>query len=433
MLVTYRILALIAHPFLLLWLLWRAQKGKEDKTRLYERFGKARLARPSGKLCWIHAASVGESQSVLPLIEALCARSDSVHVLLTTGTLSSAKLMQARLPKQAMHQFVPIDSPLAVRRFLKHWKPDVALWVESELWPNLFAGMDARRIPRMLINARLSDRSYNRWQKFRPQFHQLMQPFKEILCGSMDDQKRLKRLGIEQAEYAGNLKYDVPALPYDTKAMGELIARIGDRRCWLVSSTHPGEDEQIVEAHKQLKETHASLLTIIVPRHPRRSKEIASLVGQKKLTAAIRSKNQTVLAETDVYIADTLGELGLFYRMVGIVCMGGSLVPHGGHNPIEPALLDCALVCGPHMHNFQEVVNAFKAAGGITQVENLEGLIKCVGTWLSDHEKQEAMAKRAHDAVDDRSGATQEIVQRVAPILKLPVLDASSENALEGL
>lgn len=425
----YTLMGWLLHPILIVWLRWRVRSGKEDAQRIYERFGKARLARPQGKLCWIHAASVGESQSVLPLIERLLNGNPKLHVLLTTGTVSSANIMQKRLPDRAMHQYVAVDTPLAVSRFLKHWKPDLAIRVESEFWPTTLLKMDAYNIPRLLINARISDRSYKRWHRFRKQFHRLTRPFVAILCGSIDDQKRFKRLGIESATHVGNLKYDVAPLPYDTKAMGELITLMGDRHCWLAASTHPGEEEQIIEVHKMLKQTHADVLTIIVPRHPRRHKEIASLIGQHKLTLSLRSKNQRLLPETEIYLADTLGELGMFYRLVGIVAMCGSFVPHGGHNPIEAALLDCAIACGPHMHNFSQVVDDLKADRGIVQVEDAKQLSEKIDQWMRDHETQEAFAKAAHEAIDGRAGAVDHIVKITAPYLGIVQEEAQDDAA----
>lgn len=429
MMFVYRIVGWVLHPLLIGWLTWRATKGKEERARLYERFGKSRLARPQGKLCWIHAASVGESQSVMPLINRLVAANPKLHVLLTTGTVSSASIMQKRLPDRAMHQYVPVDTPLAVGRFLRHWKPDLAVRVESEFWPTTLHSIDAHRIPRMLINARISERSYNRWHRMRNYFHHMARPFVKILCGSIDDQKRFKRLGIETAEYAGNLKYDVAPLPYDTKAMGELIALLGDRRCWLAASTHPGEEEQILRVHKKLKETHPDVITIIVPRHPRRRKEICSLIAQQKLTTAVRSKKQRILRETEIYLADTLGELGMFYRLVGIVAMCGSFVPHGGHNPIEAALLDCAIACGPHMHNFKEVVRDLQSDGGIVQVEDADALAEKISRWMRDHEAQELAAKSAHEAVDARAGAVDHIVRAAAPYLGITLLQEAKGDA----
>lgn len=409
----YYWLSLLITPLLWVWLRYRAWKGKEDRTRLRERMGRVSIARPHGTLIWIHAASVGESNSVLPLIQRLHELAPSLHVVLTTGTLSSATLMNKRLPERAFHQFVPIDSPLAVGRFLRKLRPDMAIWVESEFWPNLLQMTAQQSIPLYLVNARLSERSAKRWRLARQSFLALMAHFRVIYAGSGEDKSRLHHLGVEAVEYVGNLKYDAPAPPADPVQTSEIMQNIGDRRIWLASSTHPGEEAVVAEVHQQVREVFPELLTIVVPRHPHRVEAICEAMKQHKLTVARRSKKQIILPETDLYLADTLGELGTFYRLAGVVFMGGSFIPHGGHNPIEPALLDCAILCGPHMHNFSSIVNELRKAGALIQVDTVAALSEQVVDLLRDHDRQENLATLAHEVVDAHRGAVEVISQAI--------------------
>lgn len=427
MLRVYYYASLLLWPFIWLYVRVRLIRGKEDVIRLGERFGRAPLPRPKGKLIWIHGASVGESNSVVPLMNRLSELYPAMSILLTTGTKSSAKTIQGRLPERAFHQYVPVDAPRAVKRFIKHWKPDLAIWVESELWPNLVQHTHMNKIPMMLINARISKRSYSRWLRFRNAFLTLMNGFQIIFAGSDEDARLYKNLGASNVHSVGNLKYDAPTLPADPSVTSGILGKIGDRRIWVASSTHAGEEEMIAEAHVKLREVFPELLTILVPRHATRGQEIAELLARRKLTVSARSKKQKILPETDMYVADTMGELGIFYRLAGIVFIGGSLVPHGGHNPIEPAQLDCALLCGPHMHNFEGMCQYLKQEQALIEVDSAESLVREVGELLRDHDLQEAKANAAHRAVEERQGAVEPIVQNIAKMLQLPLPEEEAQ------
>ncbi len=415
----YRLFSYSVSPFIGYWLKRRAALGKEDNARIRERLGHLSMSRPDGKLVWIHAASVGESSSVMPLIERLLAANDALHIVITTGTVSSAKLLSTRLPERTYHQFAPVDTPSSVKRFMRNLKPDAAIWVESEFWPNLLRETHKCGVPMLLINARLSERSYQRWRFFAGSFAHMMRCFTAIYAGSPTDKQFLHQLGVARVQWAGNLKYDADVLPSDPEKTGKVLGKIGDRHVWLASSTHAGEEAFIIDAHRQIREVYADILTIIVPRHPQRGEEIATLLAQHKLTIARRSKGQVILPETDVYLADTLGELGIFYRLAGVGLIGGSLVPHGGHNPIEPAQLDCAIVCGPHMENFANIVADLQEAKALVQLATPDALAKEVLHLLRDHEAQDAMAKRAHTLVDSKRGASDMIAARVLSELGL--------------
>lgn len=374
-------------PFIRLWLERRARRGKEDSARLGERLGLASLTRPDGLLIWCHAASVGEAQALLPLLRALRVRKPELTLLLTTGTVTSARLVHQR--KQSMpegpgilHQFVPVDLPGAVDRFLDHWRPDLAVWTESEFWPGLLDGLRHRHIPALLINARLSERSCRRWQRVPGTARWLLGCFAAIYAQTHDDAERLRRLGARNVQEVGNLKLAAPPLPVDETAVGEWQEHLRGRPRWLVASTHPGEEPLAVLAHRFLEPHFPSLLTIIVPRHPERGPTLAEELAAPDLRIALRSRGEMPDARTHLYIADTLGELGLWCRLSPLVAMGGSLIPHGGHNPLEPARLGCAVLLGPHMFNFSEATAGLVAAGGARQFTESTGLAEAAAGLL---------------------------------------------------
>lgn len=379
---------ILLGPFVRLWLQRRAGRGKESRARLGERLGHASLPRPGGMLVWCHAASVGEAQALLPLLQALRAAQPDLTLLLTTGTVTSAKLVEQRTQMMEygegiLHQFVPVDLPDAVDRFLDHWRPNLALWTESEFWPGLLDGLRHRRIPALLINARLSERSCRRWLMAPDTACWLLGCFDAIYAQTHDDAGRLRRLGAREVREVGNLKLAAPPLPADAAAVTEWQERLGSRPRWLIASTHPGEEPMAVLAHRVLEPHFPHLLTVIVPRHPERGPELAAALASPGLRVALRSRGEVPDAKTDVYIADTLGELGLWCRLAPLVVMGGSLVPHGGHNPLEPARLGCAVIFGPAMFNFSEATAGLLAAGGARQVPEPSGLAEVAASLLS--------------------------------------------------
>jgi 3-deoxy-D-manno-octulosonic-acid transferase len=400
-------------PAIRLWLQRRVTQGKEDAGRLGERFGRAGKARPPGLLVWSHGASVGEAQALLPLLHALHRRRPDITLLLTTGTVTSAALVEQRAGPQTasgiLHQFVPVDLPAAVDAFLDHWRPDLVLWSESDFWPGILSELRHRGIPALLVNARLSDRSAQRWLAAPATARWLLDAFGAIYAQTAGDAERLRRLGARAVIEAGNLKQAAPPLPADAAAVDEWRARLGTRPVWLAASTHPGEDEQIAAAHRLLKARLPDLLTLIVPRHPGRGTVLQqALAAQGDLRIALRSAGETPAADTDLYIADTMGELGLWYRLCPVVMMGGSLIPHGGQNPLEPARLGCAVLFGPQMFNFAEAVAGLLQAGGALQVQDAPGMADAVGGLLQDETHRAAIAEAgrrfasADDAVIER-------------------------------
>ena len=382
----------------------RARQGKEDQERIGERLGNPSLNRPEGKLVWIHGASVGESLASLTLVSKLLERPDT-SVLVTTGTVTSARLMAERLPPRAIHQYIPVDSPLATRRFLDHWRPNLALFVESELWPNMVLEAEARGIRMALINARMSARSFRRWRAAPGFARRVLGAFEKCLAQDKLIAERLTRLGAASVHVTGSLKVDAPPLPVDETALESFRRAIEVRPLFLAASTHPGEEEPLLEVAKTIRRLRPEALTIIVPRHPHRGPEIEAMALAQGFTVERRSPGTLPASGTQIYIADTLGELGLFYRCTNFAFLGGSLVPHGGQNPLEAARLRTAVITGPHTHNFDEVFAAILALQGQGRVTSKEQLSAVVSTLICSPVVATRLGALAQQAAEQMSGA----------------------------
>lgn len=340
-------------PLLRLYLRLRARLGKEIPSRIAERYGQASVARPSGSLIWLHAASVGEWQSIRVIIMALRQHYPHWTVLVTTGTKTSAQLIAPETGGGLIHQFVPLDHPRWVDDFLQHWRPQLAVMVESELWPNLLMRTAARGVPMMLINARMSGNSFSSWQKSPGFIRGLLQNFSLILAQDDAYAGHFRALGAPNVVVAGNLKYAALPLPYDPAALHQWQQVTATRQAWLAASTHAPEETAIGQAHIALSGQWPNLLTVVVPRHPERSDSMRRDLENLNLRVAQRSKNDPLLPETQVYLADTMGELGLWFALCPLVFMGNSLsAKGGGHNVLEPARFGRVILHGPKMQNF---------------------------------------------------------------------------------
>ena len=393
----------------------RLQLGKEHPTRLAERRGEATQSRPSGPLIWLHGASVGEMLAVIPLIGRL--RAQDFAVLVTSGTVTSAALAEHRLPSGTLHQFIPLDAPRYVGRFLDHWRPDLALFVESDLWPNLILASARRAIPMVMVNGRLSERSFRRWRLVPGVIAALLSRFDLCLTQSAADAKRYGQLGAPRVSSTGNLKLDVPAPPVDEPTLGRLKSVIGARPVIAAASTHPGEETAIIAAHRRLRAKNPALLTVIAPRHPARGESIAEIAKVAGLSVGLRSRGELPNKDIDVYIADTLGELGLIYRLAPIVFMGGSLASHGGQNPIEAIMLDAAVVHGPHVWNFAEIYTTLDNAQGAKLVADEEALMAGLNEWLGNPTARTAAADAAGKTVRQLGGALERTLAALDPYL----------------
>lgn len=414
----YRALSRVAEPVASFTLNRRMKAGKEDPARIDERKGRAGRERPKGLLVWIHGASVGESLSVIPLVRALKEKQPGANFLVTTGTVTSARLMEERLPDGAFHQFIPLDHPDYVASFLEHWRPDAAIFVESEFWPNLI--LKAREIVSFmaLVNGRISPSSYDDWKRQPNAIRFILSSFDAMIAQDRQNAERLTQLSGRGVKSLGNLKYAAPALPGDETLGSEIQEQIKERRRWLAASTHPGEEEQILSAAKLLKPDFPDLLTIITPRHPGRGAEIQELTEGSGLTAARRSQKQMIAPETDVYIADTLGELGLFYRLCDISFVGGSLTDKGGHNPLEPARLGAAILHGPHVFNFVETYADMRRTGGAALIRNDREIATAVRRLFADQKTRGAMTEAARRCAEENaSRILDDVCNVIAPRL----------------
>jgi 3-deoxy-D-manno-octulosonic-acid transferase len=423
----YRYLAVAASPLMNLLLSYRLKHGKEHPARLSERRGESKVARPPGPLVWLHGASVGELTAINPLVERIVAK--DFNVLVTSGTVSSARIAEQRLPPGVIHQFVPLDSPLFVARFLDHWKPDLALFTESDLWPNLIVMSAERRIPLILVNGRLSERSFNRWRRASTTIAAVLGRFDLCLAQSSVYAARYNDLGAPRVTTTGNLKLDVPEPSAETESLLALHAAIGDRTIIAAASTHAGEETAVVEMHRRLRNSFPRLLTIIAPRHPDRGAGIVEIAGAGGLSAALRSHGQMPDAKDDIYVVDTLGELGLVYRLAPIVFVGGSLASHGGQNPVEPIKLGAAILHGPHVWNFAEIYSALDAAGGAEQVSDAGKLAIRVRAWLADPRERTAVVKAAGETVATLGGALDRTLAALDPYLMQLRLERRSGHA----
>jgi 3-deoxy-D-manno-octulosonic-acid transferase len=392
--------ATLASPGLRILLRYRATRGKEVASRLGERRGIDVTPRPEGRLIWLHAASVGETVSILPVLAAMEARAPTVSILVTTGTVTSANMLMQRLPAMGLaghvtHRFVPLDVPSWVSRFLDHWRPNVAGFVESELWPNILSACRARSIPAILINARMSARSHAAWSRVPWASRPLLGGFARIHARSEEDAARLRALGAEQVEVMGDLKLAAGVLPADPATLGEMTDRLAGRPVWLAASTHPGEEPLIRDVHDALVANHPGLLTIIAPRHPERGPELAEV-----LRAPRRSTGQ-LPPDEGVWIADTLGELGLWYRLSQVAFIGRSLIPPGGgQNPLEPARLGQAIATGPYTDNFAGHVALLRDAGALEVTADVSALAHFVAKMLADPSARRQLGERAKSVVN---------------------------------
>lgn len=415
MIYIYRLLHIVLLPLTALYLLARIIGKKEDIARFKERLGVPSLDRDSSqRLIWVHCASVGESLSVLPMIKRL-ARTKDTKVLVTTGTVTSAALMAEKLPKNAFHQYVPIDAHFTVKRFMKHWYPDVSVFVESDLWPNLVSYSKNK----VLINARMSDRSFTRYNKIKPVAKMLLGGFDAIYTQSKQDYERFSSLTDANVINAGNLKYDGPAPAYKSQEFNVLSQAFEDRKVLVVSSTHKGEDTLFVDMYKQIKKHNDNLLMILFPRHPHRGDEIAQIINESGLQYVQRSKTKGLekASSMDIYLADTLGEVGLWYALADVVVVGGSFT-WKGQNPLEALKAGKPVYTGPNMQNFKDMTDFLTSEGVMFKNENEQDLTNAVNNAFKDDKFLKTFNKKAQTAVDKMTGATDLLITAIRDKLK---------------
>lgn len=390
-----------------------------DPERFPERAGYATAPRPDGRLLWFHAASVGESLSVLRLIEHLGESEPEISFLITSGTATSAQIIARRLPPRAIHQFPPLDSRRYMRRFLKHWKPSGAVFVESELWPQMLHETARAGVPLALLNARISDSSMRNWRRVARSARYLMGLFAMIHCQDLRTADHLRDLGLPNARKGANLKSFSGPLPHDAQELARMRDVLQGRPVWLASSTHPGEDEIMLRAHHALQSAYPGILLILVPRHPERADSIEVMIAEQGLKGARRSIGGRIDGNTQVYLADTLGETGLWYALCPLTCLCGSFTPVGGHNPYEPAYAGSAVLHGPLYANFAQTYADLGASGGALEVRDESELIGVLGTLLSTPEQLHRVGQQARGFADAQQDALHEIAQDLSKALSL--------------
>lgn len=411
----YNTLISILYPLVIKrYIKKRREQGKEDLKRFHERLGHPQLKRPDGRLIWFHGASVGESISMLPLINKLLEIYPESHIMVTTGTTTSADIMSKRLPERAFHQYLPIDNPFFTTRFVRHWHPDLVLWFESDFWPAMLSSIKRKNIPLVLVNGRISNKSFKRWQQFDFISKELLGCFTFCLGQSEEDTYRLRVLGAKDSMCLGNIKFAGLPIPVDENKKVEITNQINGRPVWCVSATHEDEECKIGRFLKKLGETIPGLLTIIAPRHPNRGSEIKQkLIENYGLNIALRSAGEPITAETEVYLADTIGEMGIWYNLCPLVFIGGSLIPHGGQNFMEPSRMRDAVVVGPHMHNFTEAMSRAKKADAIMQVNDVLELEELITSLLTNKELLEAKRSLAYNWAVGEAKVLDGIVEKV--------------------
>ena len=406
----YRASMSLLRPLTPLLLKLRERSGKEDPRRRGERLGIASTARPNGVLCWVHAASVGETNAVLPVIEALSNARPDLNFLLTTGPVTSAGLAARRLGPRAVHQYVPLDAPEYAARFLEHWKPDLAVFTESEIWPSLILETAARNIPIALVNGRLSHRSRRRWQRNKTTAMPLFGRFNIVLAQNDRLATGFSALGARNVHSVGNLKIDAPPPPVDLNELERLKTALGARPVFAAASTHEGEEETIAAAHRALTRQFEDLCTIIAPRHPERGTALAETLKNLGFNVAQRSLGAVPGPRTDIYIADTIGELGTLYALAPVAFVGGSLIDRGGQNPIEAVRHGVAVLTGPHWQNFRDAYRTLLRHDGAIEIKSSADIAAAVTKLFESPAELQRMRAGATQALSTLSGALDKTV-----------------------
>jgi 3-deoxy-D-manno-octulosonic-acid transferase len=422
----YQIFSTIILPFLFFYILNRKKKSKEHPHRFLERFAITKITKPQNcQLFWVHAVSVGESNSAWILIENLLKFSPNINILFTSTSTTSAQIIEQKIlqnelfKNRVIHQFLPVDSYFIVQKFLNHWKPRACIFVESEIWPNFIYCARKKAILSFLINARISQKSASQWLLLKKLGFNIFDYFSTIFAQSLQDKNLLQNLTKNNIFYEGNLKSQNSKLEVDEKKLQELKTQIGGRKIWLCASTHEGEEELILQVHQRLKKQFPDLLTIIVLRHPNRAGEVCKLLGDIKFSQ--RSKNQNIIESTEIYLADSLGELGIFYSLVNFTFIGGSLLEIGGHNPFEAIQLNCAVISGSQVFNFAEIYADLQQKNACEIVKNCDELYEILQKFLQNPELILPYASNAKQAIKTSQNTSQKIIEKIDSILMLGI------------
>jgi 3-deoxy-D-manno-octulosonic-acid transferase len=422
----YQIFSTIILPFLFFYILNRKKKSKEHPHRFLERFAITKIAKPQNcQLFWVHAVSVGESNSAWILIENLLKFSPNISILFTSTSTTSAQIIEQKIlqnelfKNRIIHQFLPVDSYFIVQKFLNHWKPRACIFVESEIWPNFIYCASKKAILSFLINARISQKSASQWLLLKKLGFNIFDYFSTIFAQSLQDKNLLQNLTKNNIFYEGNLKSQNSKLEVDEQKLQELKTQIGSRKIWLCASTHEGEEGLILSTHQRLKKQFPDLLTIIVLRHPNRAGEVCELLRDMKFSQ--RSKNKNIIESTEIYLVDSLGELGIFYSLVNFTFIGGSLLEIGGHNPFEAIQLNCAVITGSQVFNFAEIYADLQQKNACEIVKNSDELYEIVQKFLQNPELILPYASNAKQAIETSQNTSQKIIEKLDSILMLGI------------
>ena len=426
LLTAYRWGGAALYPLIGGYVAWRATRGKEDRARRRERYGFSDRHRPPGPLIWFHAASVGETNAVAPLIESVLEQ--RISVILTTGTVTSARVAHDRLGDRIIHQYVPLDLKPAVSRFLNHWQPDLAIIAESEIWPMTILELGARRVPQVLVNGRLSDRSFASWSKRASLAEALFENLAHVVAQSETDAERFRALGARPVTVSGNLKADSFPPPAPEGAVETILAQIGNRKRWAAISTHEGEEMIAAEVHQKLKTRYPGIFTVIVPRHPERATAVEAGLVSAGLRVALRSRGDEVTPETDILLGDTIGEMGLYLRLTDIAFVGRSLTARGGQNPLEPAMLGTAVLAGKDIQNFNDTYKMLIERGAARLVTDKDMLAGAVNFLLKNDSARKAMSEAGLKTVEEMRGSLSATLQALGPFIQPLILKSRLES-----
>lgn len=397
---TYLLFTFIFSVLSYLIIYVRLWSGKEDQDRFKEKLGQYARDRSNSKLIWFHGASVGETLSIIGLIEEITKINDELEFLITSGTNSSSQVLSTKMPKNAVHQFVPIDTPRAVKSFLKHWRPDFAIWVESEVWPRLLIETSKTKVPMWLVNGSMSLRSYKKWRYAPLSMQYLYNKFEKIYLRDERSAGFLNQLGLSSENFTvyGSLKADQEKLEFRKSDLKEVKNGLKEKRVWVAASTHAGEEEIVLKAHEKLLEVDKDIFLVLVPRHPERGKELTKLALSLNFKVSIRSKSKKINSTDQVHIGDTLGELGLWYELTCVSFIGGSITKNGGHNPYEAILADTFIIHGPETFNFDEIYRKLDEKNFGKEITNSEQLF------------QEVLSLFNKNNLDIRSAKAKELI-----------------------
>jgi 3-deoxy-D-manno-octulosonic-acid transferase len=414
----YNLVVYLAQPFVAIYWLIRGIINHSYRDRFGQRFG---LGYPKLQKCiWLHAVSVGEVQAALPLITALRQRFTNHTMLVTTVTPTGAARVQALFGDTVSHCYIPFEMPVAVNRFYGSVNPELALIIETEIWPNLFRGSGVYDIPLVLVSARISPRSVGGYRKLLPLFRDTLSYGIIIAAQSQADAERFRSLGAasERTRVTGNIKFDIE-LPSDLTARGDELRRqvFGDRAVWIAASTHEQEEQQILAAHQQLLAANPELLLVLVPRHPERFAHVRGLVEKHGFRCIARTEKRRCHSSTNVFLGDTMGEVPLFYAASDIAFVGGSLVPVGGHNLLEPAALGLPVITGPHVFNAEEIADMFVDTGACRMVRNADELAAAVAELIADPDAARALGRKGMDIVAQNRGALNRLLALLDPLI----------------